>query len=218
VDKIAIRKCKKSDENSIIDICYKTGYMGEDLTDRNIFNDIKLFGYLFCSYYCLYETGNSFVAVDESKNNKVIGYIIGTLNSKRQEKLFVKKMFLKIAIRLFLCDSWKYRESYNAVMFFIKNINLKHKYDSLYTEYPAHLHINILPQYQHYGVGSRLIGQFENHVRENNISGIHLRTSNKNIKAVPFYKRKGYKVINENHDKVWKDAAEYKNIIFAKKV
>lgn len=219
MNKIVIRKCRKSDEESITNICYKTGYMGEDLTGSNIFNDVKLFSYLFCNYYCRYETENSFVAVDESKNSKVVGYIIGTLNSQKQEKLFLQKMFLKIVTRLFLYTVWKYKESYKAVMFLVKNVNLKSKPDKLYVEYPAHFHINILPEYQHCGIGSKLLNQFENHIRENYISGIHLRTSNKNIKAVPFYKSRGYKVIGENYDKVWKDAAnEYKNIIFVKKL
>lgn len=216
MNNILIRNFREGDEAQILNICYQTGYMGEDLTDRDIFNDIKLFGYLFCSYYYMYEKENCFVAVDK-KENKVIGYIIGTLNSQIQEKLFIKKMLPKILIRLASCTLWKHSESYRAVKFFIKNLNSYNSTKTIYKEYPAHLHINILNSYQNMGVGGRLVYAFEEHVRKNEVKGIHLRTSNKNLKAVPFYLKVGYKIIGENEDKVWKGTEGYKNLVFGKK-
>lgn len=217
MSKIIIRPCKNDDEDGILEVCYKTGYMGEDLNNRGIFNDVKLFGYLFCLYYIRYEKKNCFVAVDSNRGNKIVGYIIGTLNSKRQEKLFKKKMIYKIVLRLLLHTSWKYPESLKQILFFIKSLDLKNEPKNLYKEYPSHLHINILPEYQHKGIGTMLMDKFETHVRENNIVGIHLRTSNKNIKALPFYKRKGYNIVYQKDCEVWKDVKEYKNLILGKK-
>ncbi|PRR78515.1 Acetyltransferase (GNAT) family protein [Clostridium liquoris] len=217
MSKIIIRPCNSNDEDGILEVCYKTGYMGEDLTNMGIFNDVKLFGYLFCLYYIRYENENCFVAVDISNNNKIVGYIIGTLDSKTQERLFKKKMLYKIALRLLLHTSWKHPESLKQVISFIKSLDLKNEPKNLYKEYPSHLHINILSEYQHKGVGTMLINKFETHVRENNIDGIHLRTSSKNIKALPFYYGKGYNIIYENYCEVWKDVKEYKSLILGKK-
>lgn len=214
---IIIRKYKSSDEKEIVNICHNTGYMGEDLTNNDIFNDVKLFGYLFCFYYIRYETHNCFVAVDKN-NNKVVGYILGTLNTKKQESLFKKKMILKIALRSISYTIWKHPESIKALLFFIKSLDLKDEPKDLYKNYPAHLHINILPTYQHLGIGTMLISNFEKHVRSNNVVGIHLRTSNKNVKAIPFYGRNGFDVIYEKEAEVWKDVKNYKNMIFGKKL
>lgn len=218
MSEIIIRHCKSSDEKGILEVCYRTGYMGEDLTHRNIFNDVKLFGYLFCLYYIRYEKENCFVAVDKSRDDKVVGYIIGTINSKREEKLFKEKMVCKIAVRLVLFTSWKYPESFRQVLFFIKSLNLNKEPKNLYKEYPAHLHINILPEYQHKGIGRILMDKFESNARKNNIKGIHLRTSSKNIKALPFYDRNGYSILYEESCEVWKDVKEYKNLILGKKI
>lgn len=81
---IVIRRCIKKDEDTIINICHDTGFLGENLKNKNMFNDKKLFGYLFCTYYLRYEIKNCFVAEDVL-NNKLIGYIIGTMNTKNRK-------------------------------------------------------------------------------------------------------------------------------------
>ena len=213
---ITIRSFKNSDIQGILKICYRTGYMGESLHNRDIFNDVKLFGYLFCIYYPYYEPDNVFLAVDQ--NDKIVGYIMGTDNSKKQEDMFKRKMVLKIAIRALLYTSWKYRESFKALMFFIKNLSLKSQPKNLYKEYPAHLHMNVLPEYQHMGIGSKLINVFEKHIKEKGVQGIHLRTSNNNIKALPFYEKKGYVIMHKDNNKVWKGVENYENLILGKKL
>jgi len=106
MDATVIRRYIKEDEDEIINICYDTGFFGENLKNVNIFNDKKLFGYLFCIYYLRYEIENCFVAEDVL-NNKLIGYIIGTMNTKNQEKLFMIRMFWRICIRVLTYTWWK---------------------------------------------------------------------------------------------------------------
>ena len=76
---VIIRKCRKSDAKDIMHVCYKTGYMGEDVTDY--FKDKKLFGLLFCLYYPKYATEYCFVAVDKGR---VVGYILGHPDTERR--------------------------------------------------------------------------------------------------------------------------------------
>lgn len=223
--RIEIRKFKKADENDIINICYRTGYMGEDLTGKNLFNDVKLFGYIFCLYYPYYEPEHCFVAVDEDASDKVVGYIIGTPDSKRQELQFAFKMGWRIVLRLIFVTFWRYPGTFRFLIDFALRIGIKYISTSfeygpknLYNKYPAHLHINILSEYQRYGIGSRLIEKFEQHMKENKVHGIHLRTSNNNHKALPFYIKHGYNKIYEDDITFWKNISDYKNIIFAKEL
>jgi len=215
---IVIRQCLKTDQRGILNICYRTGYMGEDLTEKNLFNDKKLFGYLFCLYYPRYEPEHGFVAVDTKRDNKIVGYILGSDDSVRQSKLFRRKMVPKIALRLFLYTSWRYRESYRAVNSFRRADSQENEPENLNEEFPAHLHIDILPEYQRKGIGSELISSFEQHMKDLGVPGIHLGTSNYNEKAIPFYEKHGYRIISEEEGTFWPDVTNFKGLIFAKKL
>lgn len=218
MSQIEVRQCGKDDTNEVLNICYKTGYMGDDLTGRGVFNDKILFGYLFCYYYLQYESWNCFVAVDIEDNNRILGYIIGTLDTRQQQKKFVRKMVGKIVARMLSTSLWKYPESFKNVIYFLKNLDIKNEPSTLYKEYPTHFHINILSEYQSLGIGTMLMDRFENHIDGNHIKGIHLRTSNYNFKAIPFYNKKGYKLLYEKEGAAWPGIKNYKNLIFGKEL
>lgn len=76
--------------------------------------------------------------------------------------------------------------------------------------------MNILPEYQKRGIGSMLIHKFKEYMNDKEISGIHIWTSNRNIKAVPFYSKQGYEVIYEKESSIWKEIEGYKDVIFGK--
>jgi GNAT superfamily N-acetyltransferase len=213
--KVAVRPCAKGDEKDIMNICYRTGYMGEDLTGRGIFNDVKLFGNLFCLYYPRYERENCFVA---EKDGTIVGYILGTCDSSAKDKGFAARMVWRIAIRLFFYTLFVHRESFKAVFHFIKGAGHKGLPENLYNDYPAHLHINVLPEHQHGGTGSILLESFEEHMRKMGVKGIHLFTSNKNTKAVPFYIKKGYTLLHEGEEELWPNTEGYRSLLFAKKL
>ncbi len=214
---IEIIKYQPNYRDSVEDICYRTGYLGEDLTNKKVFEDRKLFSYLFCLYYLLYEKENCFIALDRD-NNKVAGYIIGTMDTVNQKKLLVKKMTLMIAARFFTVTLVKYNESFKTIINFIFNWDLKLEPKFISREYPAHLHINLDPDYQRCGIGSLLLEKFEEHVKASGVKGIHLKTTDKNIKAVPFYIKHGYSILYETNMKLWRDEKDYKSIIFGKKL
>lgn len=215
---ICIEKCMPKDRKIISEICYKTGYMGEDLSGRAIFDDKILFAYLFSDYYPLYESEHCFVAVEKSSEKSVIGYIIGTNDSARQLRSFISRFSWKIILRMVFYTFWRYPESFRAVCFMGIN-GLRYRNTSIsYEEYPAHFHINILPEYQHAGVGSKLITEFEKHLTEIGAKGIHLTTSNMNYKAVPFYESRGFRLAYEGSSKVWAKVENYKSMIFVKKL
>jgi len=209
---ITYRKCRKSDSRDITEICYRTGYMGEDLTGTERFNDKKLFGYLFCLYYVLFESNNSFVAVD---GERVVGYILSSRDTKKQEKKINRRMMWKVVMRTFFYTIWRYPESFKEVIIWHKN-HVDEDIESIVEKYPAHLHIDILPEYHGMGIGTVLLEKLEHHHKSINTKGIHLATSNHNHKAVPFYKKYGYKVLIDSENKFWSDVQDYSDIILGK--
>jgi ribosomal protein S18 acetylase RimI-like enzyme len=61
--------------------------------------------------------------------------------------------------------------------------------------YPAHLHINLLPEYQNKGYGTELINALTQRLMVKGIKGVMLMASKENTGAIRFYKRNGFKVI-----------------------
>lgn len=59
-------------------------------------------------------------------------------------------------------------------------------------EYPAHLHINILPPYQGQGYGRQLIMRFCEEMKERGLGGVHLGMHAQNWKALEFYGKLGF--------------------------
>ena len=216
MDQITIRQYQPADQGAVMDICYHTGYMGEDLSGQNRFNDEKLFADLFCLYYLRYETENCFVAVTD--RGVVAGYIIGTADSDRQGRDILWKMGMKIGCRLLLVTSWRYPESFAAIFHFAKSYFREHPPLDLHQKYPAHLHLNLLAEYQGLGIGSRLIGHFEGRMASLAVPGIHLKTTSFNRNAVIFYQRRGYQLIYDHLNSLWPGAAGSHNLIFAKEL
>ncbi len=210
---VIIRKCRKSDVAGIRNVCYKTGYMGEDATGH--FFDKPLFGLLFCCYYCKYEPEHCFVAED---HGKIVAYVMGSPNTERQARLFMAKMGWRILLRLAFVTWWCYPKDLKLVIHFLRLPRSSTPQEQINTQYPAHLHIDILSSYQRKGLGTRLMHRFEEHMRQLQVKGIHLGTSEGNYKAVPFYTKQGYKIIHVDRIGMWPDAPEKRGLIFAKKL
>jgi ribosomal protein S18 acetylase RimI-like enzyme len=198
INRFSIRKYKKRDRPAVREITYRTGFKGKDLTNQGYFDDKELWFLMFIDYYCRYEPENFFV-IQERDSGEVGGFICGTLDTNAQQSRFWKSMTWRIFLRALLVTSWRYWRSFRNLvamkgMAGAEDRELKAKINS---QYPAHLHINVLPEHHGKGLGTRLIKHFENHLAAYGVRGIHLQTSNYNHKAVPFYKKMGYSIISE---------------------
>ena len=64
--------------------------------------------------------------------------------------------------------------------------------DDICREYPAHLHINVAPQWRSQGLGVALVERFALWAKLHSVEGIHLVTSSTS-RSVPFYRRLGFR-------------------------
>ena len=74
-------------------------------------------------------------------------------------------------------------------------INIIHKdchLDEFLEDYPAHLHIDLLPQLQGKGLGKKLMSEFIDKLKLKGSMGLHLSVGEKNIKAINFYEKSGF--------------------------
>ena len=70
-------------------------------------------------------------------------------------------------------------------------------------EYPAHLHIDLLPRVHGQGFGRKLMDLIVDRLRENKVSGVHFGVSPENPNALAFYKHLGFSILREDPDDVY---------------
>lgn len=136
---------------------------------------------VYCDYYIENEPENCFVAADE--NDKAIGYIICTEDFDVFKDRFVSGYYTKI-------QKWEYRRRKSALRSIIPHEKYKH-------DYPAHLHIDVLPEYQRMGLGHKMTDALVEHLKEKGVKGIMLTTWIKNEKGRGFYDKYGFTLLEE---------------------
>ena len=212
---ITIRPYHSKYRQGVIDIIHKTGYMGEDADGH--FDDKYLLALLFGIYYLEFEPKGCFVAIDSTTGN-VVGYILSSLDTRTQTRIFQRRMIPRIAVRTFLYTSWHYHRCFRVLLRFMRDSEPPQ--DKLYlTEYPAHLHINVHPKYHKQGIGTNLVNKLEKYLEMRECKGIHLWTSERNVKAVRFYLKNGFELLYSSPKGygLWPDAKEVKSLLFGKK-
>jgi len=136
----------------------------------------------YCDYYLECEPQNCFVAANDA--DEAIGYTYCAENyavfAKRFEQVFLPRAAeLGEAKRR---DAW---DSYAA-------------HGRFSAEYPAHMHIDILDDYQRRGLGSRLVDTLREHLKAKGIPGLMLTVGASNKQGINFYNKYGFEVLEKS--------------------
>lgn len=133
----------------------------------------------FCDYFIEQEGDNCFIAVDE--NDRAVGYVICAENYRK-----FKKVFRKEYVTRFKKSEIHFR-TVATLSTFIQGV-LKRKY-------PAHMHIDILPEYQRLGLGHKLMDALYKNLKEKGVKGVCLTMFTGNEKGKGFYTKYGFKLL-----------------------
>ena len=186
--KFEIRPYHSTDLSSIYRICLLTGFNGGDVTP--FLEDPDLVGHLFAAPYAIFEPSLCFILTIDYQP---CGYILGTRDSSRFNDTCEKKWFPELRKRYSLPHDEKDTIEAN----FLRYLHCKQMPSKWAKDYPAHLHIDLLPIAQRKGYGSKLIKVFLNQLNCLNVKGVHLIVSKKNQNAIGFYKKVGFLELNE---------------------
>lgn len=192
-ENIEIRPYQTQDLDSLYDICIKTADSGKDARDK--YANHKLHGHIYAAPYAIFEPELTFVI---TFNNITNGYILGTRNSALFEERSETEWFPKLRETYPLSDPND--EASDARI--IRLIHEGYKFKNELIDYPAHLHINLLPIVQGKGLGKKLINKFIGKLKEFNIPALHLEVGKKNVSAIEFYKKMGFHIINEYENSI----------------
>ena len=133
---------------------------------------------VFCRYYFEKEREHCFVTVNE--DDEAIGYILCAPDYERYYKLFMERI-----------NASKYEK--------VRQIG-KQAADEpreFAADYPAHLHIDLLPETQGKGCGRALVETLCAHLREIGVKGVMLDVGADNTGAIAFYNKCGFKVLKK---------------------
>jgi ribosomal protein S18 acetylase RimI-like enzyme len=171
-DEIKIRPYKPTDKKEVRIIAVETAFMGNSgevfFTDREILAD-GLTG-----YYLNFEPQSSFVAESQ---NKIAGYLLGCLSTKRYQRIFNYGILPRLILRS-LCRGLLFQVKIQRFIYYALRSWLRGEFSrpDFSLEYPAHLHINIAAPFRNHGIGTKLVELFFNYLKKNGVSGLHAWT------------------------------------------
>ncbi len=171
---IEIKKVSEEDKERIEFVCRNTAgekSRTEELTGKIVYKT-------YSSYYAREEVENCFGLYDDGV---LVGYILCAPDANKFKRIFRKKDVKEIM-------SLNKKSGVFAWVLPIPYMLLKGKY-------PAHLHIDLLDDYQNKGYGSKMLNLLLNHLAENGVKGVMLMTDSDNFGAIRFYERHGFKIL-----------------------
>ncbi|BAL86835.1 putative GCN5-related N-acetyltransferase [Actinoplanes missouriensis 431] len=176
-----IRSYRASDLESIYDICVRTGAAGQDA--RGLYSSDRLLGDIWAVPYVVHEPQHAHV-VDDGEGN-VVGYVLGTADTPAFVEWYRTEWLPATADRMPAGDPR------DEVM-----LGLHHDPERMLLPelagYPAHLHIDLLPEAQGKGLGRGLMAAFLAGLRAAGVPRVHLGMAPENHGAYAFYQRLGF--------------------------
>lgn len=182
-----LRQAEASDHAAMEMVCLKTGDSGADATARE--DDPRLLGLIYAVPYQVFAPQYAFVIEGP---NGVCGYVLGALDSAAYYDWAAREWFPKVAATLADPgpDKAKWTKGSDWARYEIHHPEFT--YPEALHPYPAHGHIDLLPEVQGKGFGRRALEHVMAALRRDGARGMHLGVSPRNRGALAFYERLGF--------------------------
>jgi ribosomal protein S18 acetylase RimI-like enzyme len=186
-----IRPFAAGDRPAVRRIACDTADCGQPV--ERFFPDREIFADLLTRYYTDFEPESSQVG---EQGGVVVGYLNGCLETTRHDHLMKAKVLPAVLAKTFFRGTW-FRPQ--AMRFVLRNMGVwvSHRYEPPLdlTQYPAHLHVNLAPDFRGHGLGRMLVETFLNHVADRGVAGVHASVREDNEKGRRFFERLGFREI-----------------------
>lgn len=193
-----IRPFQPADREALLQIGADTAFFGAPIEkymeDRRIFMDS------FYAYYTDQEPEHAWVACD---GEQVVGFLTGCTDTRWHDHIMRQRILPAVLWRALRGKyrvgpkTWRYaRAAANAALRGeIPGPDL--------SRYPAHLHINLLPDWRGFGLGRRLIEAYLHQLREQHVPGVFLQTTSMNAIAVKLYEKVGFCLLGSRQTRMY---------------
>jgi ribosomal protein S18 acetylase RimI-like enzyme len=181
---LSIRRYQDRDHDAVYDICVRTADAGADA--RGKYRSDDLMPDLFAGPYVFLEPRFAFVLDD---GERAVGYVIGTPDTAAFARAYRERWIPRLADRYQVPPEPPVTPDDQMLALHYRPERLL--WPGL-PQYPAHLHIDLLPAFQGSGYGRELIGTFCASVAGAGAAGVHVCVVSENIRALGFYDRIGF--------------------------
>lgn len=179
-----VRPFAPGDVDACYEICLRTGDHGADATALH--TDRRLIGEVWVGPYLERWPQHAFVVADGST---VGGYIVGAPDTVEHETWLERVWLPPLRMRYPM-------DAFPAGSADADCVRLLHNPfqapEQLSSAYPAHLHIDLLPNMQRRGHGRALMNAFFTSLRSVGVEAVHVGVSSANPGAIAFYRRLGF--------------------------
>jgi GNAT superfamily N-acetyltransferase len=182
-DALAIRPYRDGDHDALRRICVLTGDSGRDAT--GLFGDDGLLPDIFLTPYVLFEPGLARVLVE---GDRPVGYIVAAADSTAFARRF-RSEWLPVLDRRHPQEA-----APGSRLQRLLHVG-RHPEEAIGPDqalFPAHLHIDLLPEAQGAGWGRALIDELLRALRAAGVPGVQLGVGEDNTGAQAFYRRLGF--------------------------
>lgn len=188
-DDIAIRKYQTADREALRSISCQTAFLESER--KLFFDDDEILADALTLYFTDFEPEACLVALD---GKRVVGYIFGAINVRSMNRVFAKKILLRLIAKILRKGIFLRRGN---LKFFI-HVALSFLKGEFFTpdfsgKYPATLHINIDQDYRGHRLGKRLMENYLAYLRRKGAPGVHLGTMSEAAKK--FFIKNGLSIL-----------------------
>ena len=180
-----IRPYREADHAAVYDVCLRTADSGGDA--RGKYHSDDLMPDLFAGPYVFLEPEFAFVLDD---GQRAVGYVIGTPDTAAFARAYRARWIPRLAGRYPVPPNppASREEEMLALHYHPERL----VWPGL-AEYPAHLHIDLLPPFQGAGHGRALMETFYAAAARAGAAGVHVTVNTANTRALGFYDRLGFR-------------------------
>jgi len=189
---IEIRSVRSDDLDALYRIALATGDGGADATA--LYRDPKLLGHIYAAPYAVLCPGTVFVAEDA---DGVGGYIVGAADTPAFETQLEAEWWPRLRA-IYPDPARATRDGWSPDQRRCHTIHHPRRAPAMISaDYPAHLHINLLPRLRGREVGRRLMDRWVDAVRALGSDGAHLVVGTMNTRAIRFYLAYGFRALDD---------------------
>lgn len=179
-----IRPFAPGDLDDLNLVCLRTAAAGGDASA--LVDDPLLFGAIWAAPYAVLEPEHCHVLADPE--GRVVGYVLGTVDAVAFEERCERSWWPELRERHPLAADG---ERLDDLLIALIHHRPLPRWD-LHDDFPAELHIDLLPEAQGQGWGRRLLEEFLAGLRRAGVAGVHLGVSVENTRATAFYRHLGF--------------------------
>lgn len=188
---IVIRPYSAQDRDAVRRINYDTSFLHKP---HLFFDDREVVADVLSRYFTDFEPGSCFVA---EHRGEVIGYVIGTLNTRRMHRAFASQIFFPVLVKAIFRGVFLKVKTYRFLLSCLRSF-LKGEFyvPDFSAQYPATYHLNVRDGFRGMKVGSKLIMRAAQMIHERHVPGVQFSTMSDEPKE--FFVNFGFHVIYES--------------------